>query len=146
MNMQYSMKGVELTESMEGLRLQAYQDVAGVWTIGYGHTGVGVRPGLTVTQQEAQILLQSDIAASVSCVNSAVTCQLSQSQFDALVDFTFNVGRGNFLQSTLLRDLNGGDLMAAAGHFGVWVYAGGEVVPGLVRRRAAEMALFKEAY
>ena len=67
---EYSKDGLALTESFEGLRLMAYQDVAGVWTVGYGHTGIGVRSGLVITQAEAQILLQSDIAASAACVNS----------------------------------------------------------------------------
>ena len=141
---EYSKEGLALTENFEGLRLMAYQDVAGVWTVGFGHTGVGVRSGLAITQVEAEILLCSDIAASVSCVNSAVNVTLNQKQFDALVDFCFNVGRGNFLQSTLLRKLNAGDFNGAAQQFGAWVYAGGEVVSGLVRRRQAEAQLFRE--
>ena len=141
---EYSKEGLALTENFEGLRLMAYQDVAGVWTVGFGHTGVGVRSGLAITQVEAEILLCSDIAASVSCVNSAVNVTLNQKQFDALVDFCFNVGRGNFLQSTLLRKVNAGDFNGAAQQFGAWVYAGGEVVSGLVRRRQAEAQLFRE--
>ena len=141
---EYSKNGLALTEGFEGLRLQAYQDVAGVWTVGFGHTGSGVRSGLVISQVEAEVLLRSDIAASVSCVNSAVTVALNQNQFDALVDFCFNVGRGNFLRSTLLRKINAGDFSAAAEQFGAWVYAGGEVVFGLVRRREVEAQLFQE--
>jgi len=140
----YSPKGLALTEGFEGLRLMAYQDVAGVWTVGYGHTGIGVRPGLVITQAEAQILLQSDIAASAACVNSAVCMMINQSQFDALVDFCFNVGRGNFLQSTLLRKLNAGDFSGATEQFDAWIYAGGKAVSGLVRRRQAEARIFRE--
>jgi lysozyme len=67
---------------------------------------------------------------------------ITQSQFDAMVDFCFNAGRGNFLQSTLLRKLNSGDFAGAAAQFALWVHAGGEVVAGLVRRRKAEADLF----
>jgi lysozyme len=142
---EYSKKGLALTEGFEGLRLKAYQDVAGVWTVGFGHTGTGVRSGVVITEAEAEVLLHSDIAASVSCVNSAVHVELNQNQFDALVDFCFNVGRGNFLRSALLRRINAGDFAGAAEQFGAWVYAGGEVVSGLVRRREVEAALFREA-
>jgi lysozyme len=145
MNMQYSAKGMTLTEGFEGLRLESYQDVAGVWTIGYGHAAPDIKSSMTITQAQAQYLLESDIQASVSCVNSGVTVALNQNQFDALVDFTFNEGRGSFLRSTLLKLLNMGDYLGACGQFAKWVYAAGEVQPGLVRRRAAEAELFQEA-
>ena len=144
-NLSYSPYGLALTESFEGLRLEAYKDVAGVLTIGYGHTGSDVHLGWTITQDQAQTLLQSDIAASVACVNSAVTVELNQNQFDALVDFTFNIGRGSFLRSTLLGFLNRGDYAGASEQFQRWVYAGGEQQPGLIRRRDAEAALFNQA-
>ncbi len=138
----YSEKGLALTKSFEGLRLEAYRDCAGVWTVGYGHTGVGVAEGLTVTDGEAEVLLLSDLEDAVACVNRKVMVAISQSQFDAMVDFCFNAGRGNFLQSTLLRKVNAGDFEGAAAQFGLWVHAGGVVVPGLVRRRKAEAAMF----
>lgn len=138
----YSPRGLALTRSFEGLRLGAYQDSAGIWTIGYGHTGPEVRAGQRITQPEADALLRDDLAAAVRCVREAVKIPLTQSQFDALVDFCFNAGRGNFLTSTLLRDLNRGDLDAAAAQFARWIHAGGKIVPGLLRRRAAEAALF----
>lgn len=142
--MQYDENGLSFTETAEGFRDTAYQDVAGIWTIGYGHTGFDVTPGLTITKQEAEILLRSDITAAVACVRTAVTRQLSQGQFDALVDFTFNVGRTNFLHSTLLKDVNNGDFSAAAQQFLLWVNAGGRRVDGLVRRRTGERAEFLE--
>jgi lysozyme len=138
----YSDAGLALTRSFEGLRLTAYQDCAGIWTIGYGHTGPDVHSGQTITEFEAEALLRADLAAAVACVNRAVTAPITQPQFDALVDFCFNAGRGSFLGSTLLRVLNQGDATAAAAQFGLWVHAGGQVVPGLVRRRRAEAALF----
>jgi lysozyme len=132
-----------LTEQVEGLRLTAYQDSVGVWTIGYGHTGSDVRPGLTITQEQASALLQQDVAGAVAAVNRLVTVTLTQNQFDALVDFTFNEGQGNLASSTLLRELNAGNTAGAAAQFLVWVYAGGVQLPGLVKRRQAEAALFQ---
>jgi lysozyme len=138
----YSEEGLALTKGFEGLRLAAYQDVAGVWTVGYGHTGPDVRAGLTIAEAQAETLLLSDLADAIACVNRAVTVEISQRQFDALVDFCFNAGRGNFVSSALLRKLNLGDIEGAAAQFELWVHAGGKVVAGLVRRRKAEAAMF----
>src|SRR5581483_11523257 len=133
---EYSSAGLALTRSFEGLRLTAYQDSAGVWTIGFGHTGPEVRPTHHINDAQAEALLRNDLDASVKCVRQAVKVPLAQQQFDALVDFCFNAGRGNFLSSTLLHDVNRGDFVSAAAQFGLWVHAGGRVIPGLVRRRA----------
>jgi lysozyme len=141
-NYQYSEAGLAMTKAFEGLRLTAYQDVAGNWTIGYGHMGPALLAGMTITQADADALLQADIADAVACVNRAVTEPITQNQFDALVDFCFNAGRGNFLQSTLLRKVNAGDFAGAAVQFGLWVHAGGQVVPALARRRKAEAEMF----
>ena len=131
-----------MTRSFEGLRLEAYQDSAGIWTIGYGHTGPEVHRGQCIDEAEAEALLRSDLASALECVRRAVRVELEQHEFDALVDFCFNVGRGNLLGSSLLRYVNRGEVDSAAMQFGLWVHAGGKVVPGLVRRRAAEAALF----
>jgi len=139
---QYSSTGLALTRSFEGLRLEAYQDCAGVWTIGYGHTGPEVHHGQCISEVEAEALLRTDLARAVRAVQKAVAAELSQHQFDALVDFCYNVGRGSFLGSSLLRYVNSGEFYSAAVQFGLWVHAGGKVVPGLVRRRTAEAALF----
>jgi lysozyme len=138
----YSDKGIALTKSFEGLHLTAYQDCTGIWTIGYGHTGPTISAGQTITEPEAESFLRADLADAIACVNHAVQSVISQNQFDAMVDFCFNTGRGNFLQSTLLRKVNRGDFPGAVSQFGLWVYAGGEVVAGLVRRRKAEAELF----
>src|ERR1700733_411617 len=138
----YSDRGLALTKSFEGLQLGAYQDCAGNWTIGYGHAGPSVLPGQSINEAEAETLLQADLAEAVACVNRAVHAAMSQGQFDAMVDFCFNAGRGNFVQSTLLRKVNSGDFGGAVAQFTLWVHAGGEVVSGLVRRRNAEAALF----
>lgn len=138
----YSSTGLALTRSFEGLRLAAYQDSAGVWTIGYGHTGPGVHSGQRITEPQAETLLRADLAVAIDCVRRAVKVALTQGQFDALVDFCFNAGSGNFLGSTLLRLVNADQMENAGREFGLWVHAGGRVIPGLVRRRVAEAALF----
>lgn len=139
---EYSSVGLALTRSFEGIRLEAYQDSGGVWTIGYGHTGPEVRAGLRISEAQAEAMLRADLAEAVRSVRSAVRAAISQEQFDALVDFCFNAGRGNFLSSSLLRDVNRGAFGSAGAQFGLWVHAGAKVVAGLVRRRAAEAALF----
>ncbi len=142
-NFSYSDAGFALTKKFEGLRLTAYQDQVGVWTIGYGHTGREVHGGLVITQDQADLLLESDVAGAVTCVNRAVTINIAQSQFDALVDFVFNLGCARLLGSTLLRYVNAGEFDLAAGQFLLWDHAGGVVVAGLLARRNAEVALFQ---
>lgn len=141
----YSDTGLSLTKQFEGLSLTSYQDQVGVWTIGYGHTGPNVHGGMTITEEQAELLLESDVAAAVTGVNRAVTAQIEQNHFDALVDFAFNLGCASLLTSTLLRLINTPDLTAAAPQFLLWDHAGGVVVPGLLRRRQAEMDLFQSA-
>lgn len=136
--MKYSTIGLQqLTERFEGCRLVAYQDQVGVWTIGYGHTH-GVSEGLVITQPIAESWLLADTANAEDDVNKFVRVPLTQGQFDALVDFAFNLGCGALNNSTLLKDLNAGDKAAAAAEFEKWDHAGGKVVAGLLRRRQAE--------
>jgi lysozyme len=142
MVMALSAAGLAMTKSFEGLRQEAYQDAAGVWTIGYGHTGPEVQAGQRISEFEAEAMLRADLAAAVACVNRAVRVPLTQGQFDALVDFCYNAGQGSFERSTLLQKVNHEDFAGAAVQFGLWVHAGGEVEPGLVRRRKAEAAMF----
>jgi len=137
----YSKTGLQLTERFEGVRLTAYPDSVGVWTIGYGHTH-GVQPGDTCTQDQANQWLQEDTAWATNVVNSLITVQLTQNEFDALVDFTFNLGSGSLRHSTLLRLVNQGKFKAAANEFDKWDHAGGKVIAGLLRRRQAEADLF----
>jgi len=135
--MTYSAEGAALTARFEGCRLAAYPDVKGVWTIGYGHTAC-VKEGDTCTQEQALAWLMDDIRWAASTVNRLVKTNLNQNEFDALVDFVFNVGSGNFATSTMLRKLNAGDLLGAAAEFDKWDMAGGQHVAGLLRRRQAE--------
>lgn len=144
MTMTYSKNGEGLTESFEGCRLTAYQDSKGIWTIGVGHTGSNVCEGMTITQAEADTLLLFDIARTSAAVNRLVTVVLTQDEFDALVDFAFNVGIGALQGSTLLRKLNAGDFQGAAAEFVKWDHAGAVVLAGLLRRRQAETDIFEQ--
>lgn len=139
----YSDAGLALTKQFEGLRLEAYRDSGGVWTIGYGHTGRDVSPGRRVSEFEAEVLLRVDLRDAIACVNRCVEIPLEQHQFDALVDFCYNAGRGNFMRSSLLGKVNLEDFNGVAVQFGLWVNVDGKPLPGLVRRRAAEAAMFR---
>ena len=144
--MNYSKNGLHLTENFEGLRLTAYPDPAthgDPWTIGYGHTGAEVHQGMTITQEQAEEFLMQDVQKAVQTVNSKVHTDLTQNEFESLVDFVFNCGAGNFAGSTLLRKINAGDMEGAALEFQKWDKAAGHVMAGLVRRRQAETDLFK---
>ena len=140
--MNISQNGINLIKQFEGCRLEAYKCPAGVWTIGYGHTGSDVYKGLTITQEKAESLLKSDLIVHCNSVSKLVKVKLNQNQFDALVSFEYNVGYGNFSSSTLLKLLNKGDYAGAAGQFERWVYTGGKVLEGLKKRRKAEKELF----
>jgi lysozyme len=141
-NLTYSSDGLHLTEQFEGCKLIAYRDVKGVLTVGYGHTGAEVFPGMTITQAQAEDFLARDILWAANFVNRNVTVTLKQHQFDALVDLTFNIGVGNFLHSTLLKLVNAGLPVQAALQFASWSLAGGKFIAGLARRRKAETDLF----
>ena len=140
--MKISARGINLIKKFEGLRLAAYQDSVGVWTIGYGHTE-GVKKGDKISAEQADALLMHDLAIFQRGVNRAVNVPLTQGQFDALVSFAFNLGVGALQGSTLLRKLNAGS--DASSEFERWVYAGGVQLAGLVRRRGAERELFVSA-
>jgi lysozyme len=140
--LEYSKTGLQLTEGFEGCRLKAYQDSRGIWTIGYGHTH-GVTPYLTCTQADAERWLAADIAWAVAEVNRLVQVPITQGEFDALVDFTFNCGAGNFQHSALLALLNHKDHVKAAAEFQKWDKCGGVPLPGLLRRRKAEALEFQ---
>lgn len=145
--MKINQKGLALVKHFEGLFLDAYIDPVGVPTIGYGHTG-SVQMGTTITEAKAEALLKQDLSGHEAAVTSRVNVPLNEDQFSALVSLAFNIGNGAFANSTLLRKLNEGKYAAAAKQFDVWVKGtiNGEKVTlaGLVRRRAAERALFEE--
>ncbi|WP_321782279.1 lysozyme [Paraburkholderia sp. J94] len=140
--MKINSAGISLIKQYEGLFLITYADVVGVLTIGYGHTGSDVKPGLIITQTQADQLLDDDLARFEKGVSRLARVPLNPNQFSALVSFSFNLGLGNLGNSTLLRDLNRGDYVAAANQFPRWDRAGGRELPGLLKRRRAEQALF----
>jgi len=139
--MEYSQSGLHLTEQFEGCRLTAYQDQDGRWTIGYGHAN-GVTPGMVCTLDQAEAWLLQDVQNAVNHVNSLVFVPLTQGEFDALVDFSFNCGCEAFAGSTMLRLLNAGDYSGAADQFEHWGRSGGKVIAGLLRRRQTEVQEF----
>ena len=130
---------VQLIKRFEGLYLKAYVCPAGVLTIGYGHTR-GVKPGDKINELQAEIYLREDVEACEIQLNY-LTLPINQHQFDALCSFIFNLGIGNFMQSTLLKKLKAGD-NTAADEILRWDKSGGKVLPGLTARRKAEYDLF----
>jgi lysozyme len=134
---QTSPRGLELLRQREGVRLKAYQDTKGIWTIGVGHTGPEVHPGMVITQAQCDAYLAKDIKWAEECVRRHVRVPLQQHQFDALVSFIFNIGGGAFATSTLLKLLNEKQYAAAAEQFLRWVKQ-----PELKGRRIGERAQF----
>lgn len=129
---------LSLIESFEGCRLTAYQDSVHVWTIGYGHTR-GVKPGQTITQQQAEQFLRDDLSlaeADVRALAKRFNLTLNENQFGALVSFTFNLGAGN------LRKLLSHGMEAIPQRILLFDHAGGKALAGLTRRRQAEAKLF----
>ena len=136
-------RGTEILKYFEGCKLTAYQDSVGVWTIGYGHTK-GVYDGMTITQDQAEQMLLSELEEYEGYIENMVTVPLTQNQFDALVVWVYNLGPTNFRNSTLLKELNAGNYNAAGQEITRWNKAGGKVLAGLVKRREAEAELFNE--
>ncbi len=142
--------GLSLIQQWEGLKLTAYKDVAGIWTIGYGHTSaVGspqVKPGMTITKAEAEHILLADLSKFEARVEKLVKVPLTDNQFAVLSSFDFNTGELH--SSTLLKKLNKGNYGAVPGELARWVKAtdpntGKKVtVQGLINRRAAEAGLW----
>tara|TARA_B100001564_G_scaffold107563_1_gene89129 strand:- start:255 stop:698 length:444 start_codon:yes stop_codon:yes gene_type:complete len=140
--MKISQEGLSLIKKFEGLRLKAYKCSANVLTIGYGHTG-GVKETDKITLEEADSLLEKDIAKFEEYVSDNVIVKLNQSQFDALVAWTFNLGPGNLRESTMLKKLNNQEYESVPFEMRRWNKAGGKTLDGLIRRREAESLLFE---
>ena len=132
-----------LIRRFEGLRLKAYRCPADVWTIGYGHTS-GVREGQIIDEIAAELLLDADLKFFAVQMAPLIKVPVTEGQAGAMLSFAFNVGVGSFRRSTLLRLLNEGKPLNAAYEFKKWKYAAGRELPGLVRRREAEAALFRQ--
>lgn len=145
--MRISEAGVDLIKAFEGLKLEAYQDSVGVWTIGYGHTGPvngeKITAGLTITEQDAEELFYNDIAKFEDGVNKLTQeLDITQGMFDALVCFAYNVGLDALARSTLLKLLKQNKVLEASEQFKRWNKANGKELAGLTRRRNAEAELF----
>lgn len=136
-----SAKGIRFIQKFEGCRLVAYDDGTGVWTIGYGHTGPEVVPGLTWTWEQADTAFVSDLGRFEFGVKRALSRSATPGQFDAMVSLAYNIGLGAFRASTVLRLFNKGDLLGAAEAFIKFIKPV-QVMEGLARRRAAEIVWF----
>lgn len=134
--------GTNLIKEFEGCKLKAYKCPAGIWTIGYGHTGPDVKENLVITNYQAGALLVGDLQKFENAIKLLVRVPLSQNQFDALVSFVYNVGPKAFQDSTLLKKLNAGDYLGAAEEFLRWDKVNGKPLAGLTKRRKAERELF----
>lgn len=140
-------RALDLIKEFEGFRAKAYADPVGVWTIGYGTTaraglGIDPKPGMTITEAEADRLLRAGVDKFAAQVMEKLTRAPTDNQFGAMVSLAYNIGPGEFAKSSVLRMFNRGDTAAAADAFLLWDKADGKVMPGLVRRRKAERALF----
>lgn len=135
--------GIQFIKDREGLRLKAYDDGGGVWTIGWGHTK-GVKKGQVINTATAEKFLKSDLAEFEGAVDALVKVELTQNQYNALVSFAFNVGVAAFRKSTLLKVLNAGDYGRVPNELSKWVKDNGKTVQGLVKRRALEAAMFMD--
>lgn len=133
--------GLDLIKRFEGLRTEAYDDGFGTWTIGYGHTA-GVVPGQRITPAEAERMLADDLTTFEARVRQLCTAPPNSNQLAAMTSLAFNIGVGAFQRSTALRKHNAGDTVGAAEAFKLFRRAGGREVPGLLRRRNAEAALY----
>lgn len=142
--MKTNTKGIALIKKWEGLRTKAYQDVAGIWTIGYGHTSAAGSPkvtsGLVITEKQAEEILKQDLVKFETQVSSLVKVPLNDNQFAALVSFHYNTGALG--KSTLLKKVNSKDFKAVPNEFLKWVNAGGKFVKGLENRRKDEINLW----
>jgi lysozyme len=140
--MTISPAGLALIKQFEGLELKAYLCPAEVWTIGYGSTGPHVKPGMVITEAQADEMLRKDVERFDAAVRKL--CPIStQGQHDALVSFAFNLGENALKESSLRRLHNEGAWEAAAGQFSRWINANGKPLAGLVKRRAAEAKMYR---
>lgn len=144
--MKASKQCIELIKQFEGCRLKAYKCPANIWTIGIGHTGLvngkPITENTTITPLMAETLLAIDLQKFENAINKLVKKPLTQSEFDSLTSFVFNIGIGAFEQSTMLKLLNQGNFELASKQFDRWIYAKGKPLKGLKKRRLAEKTLF----
>lgn len=135
--------GLELIKQFEGLRLDSYICAGGVETVGWGHTGPDVKHPMKITLQQAEGFLRADLAKFEAGVEKAINgAETTDNQFSAFVSLAYNIGLSAFAGSTVLKRHKLGNKLGASRAFGMWIRGGGKVLPGLVRRREAEAALY----
>lgn len=141
--MRTSQRGIDLIKEFEGYSERAYMCAGGKYTIGYGHTR-GVEPGDTCTREQAERYLREDLKDAEEAVMALISVPLTQNQFDALVSLVYNIGSGNFYDSTIRRVINLkiSDKEEYRRAWMMWVKSRGKVLKGLVRRREVEFKLF----
>ncbi len=125
-------------DGLEGVRYRPYQDVVGVWTVCFGHTGKDITPGRRYTDAECDALLNKDLALVAARIDPLIKVSIPESERAAFYSFAYNVGTGAFARSTLLKKLNAGDHAGACNELKRWTYAGGKQWKGLVTRREIE--------
>ena len=140
-----SPEGLDIIKSHEGLRLSAYQDSVNVWTIGYGTTS-NVKPGQTISLQQAEEFLRRDVRVFEAAVKANITVPLAQNQYDALVSLVYNIGPGNFKKSPVVKAVNtqAPDKVLEAAFLYHSYGRGGVFLNGLKKRRLKEFELFKK--
>lgn len=136
------MNAIDLVKKFEGLSLKSYQDIGGVWTIGYGSTGPDIGPNMTWSEQDADQRLNLDVMAIENQIKKLVVVPLTENQEAALTSFVYNEGIGHLESSTLLKMLNDKDYNGAADQFLRWVKVDGQSVDGLKNRRTMERQIF----
>lgn len=142
--MKLDKKGIKLIKSVEGCKLTAYKVHSNekYYTIGYGHYGADVRKGEKISSKRATEILEQDLEKFEKVVNVTVRVPITQSMFNALVSFTYNVGAGALKSSTLIKYVNSKEYNKASNEFSKWTKCGNVVLTGLVKRRAKEKKEF----
>ena len=147
--MRLNAAGLKLIKSFEGWRGTAYRDPVGIWTIGYGHTSMAgppeVYPGMKINRKQGEEILVGDIDVFAREIRPHIRVRLNENQYSALLSFAYNVGSTNFKRSSVLRYVNARKFADVPARLLLWNKAGGRVLRGLTRRRAAEGALFVQA-
>ncbi len=148
--MKVTQEAIDLIKHFEGFRANAYHDATGILTIGYGHTSMAGPPAVhvddVVTAAQAEEILATDVEKFATGLRPLLHRELSAPQFSALVSFAYNVGLANVAKSSVLTAVNAGDFEVVPRRLSLWVKAGSQTLPGLVKRRAAEAAMFASGH
>lgn len=140
--MNLNQAGIDIIKKYESCSLDSYLDMVGVCTIGWGTTGPDIHMGLTWTQEDCDRMLMADLDHIQQRLRKHITLPITDNQFSACCSFTYNLGLGSFITSTLRNLINQNALLQAANEFPKWDHAGGREVPGLLKRRLEEQTLF----